>query len=311
MAGVNKITVVGGGNTGITTAFLLAARNLGDVVVIDIPELANPVRGKALDIFEATPLLGSTTRISGTGDYADTANSDLVIITAGLARKPGMSRQDLVQANAKIVKSVTEQAVKYSPNAVILVLTNPVEIITHIAFKSSGLPRQRVLGQAGVLDGARFRSFVAEELDVKAEDVSTIVLGVHGDDMIPMTRLSTVNSVPLAKLIPAARLEEIVKRTKNGGAEIVNLLGTGSSYYAPAASLTAMASAILLNEHKLYSTVTNLAGEYGYSDVAINVPVILGKNGVESIVELDLLPEEKAVVDKSVAEVKELIAAYA
>ncbi|MDR1960878.1 MAG: malate dehydrogenase [Gracilibacteraceae bacterium] len=309
--GVNKITVVGGGNTGITTAFLLTAKNLGDIVVIDLPQFANTVKGKTLDILEAAPLLGSATRITGTGSYEDTADSDLVIVTAGLPRKPGMTRNDLVKANAEVIKGVMAEVVKYSPEAIVLVLTNPVEIITHLAFRHSGLPRLKVLGQAGVLDGARFRAFVAEDLGVKAEDVTTLVFGVHGDDMIPLTRISAVNSVPLTNLIPPGRLEEIVRRTKGGGAEIVSLLGTGSAYFAPAAALTAMASSILLNENKLFSAVVNLDGEYGYKDVALNVPVILGRGGVERIVDIPLEPAEKAVIDKSVAEVKELLAANA
>ncbi|MDR1321101.1 MAG: malate dehydrogenase [Gracilibacteraceae bacterium] len=308
--GVNKITVVGGGNTGITTAFLLMLKNLGDVVVIDLPQFTGAVKGKALDIFEAAPLLGSGARVVGTGDYRDTAASDLVIITAGLPRKPGMTRNDLVKANAEVIKSVVTEAVKYSPNAIILVLTNPVEIITHLAYKYSGLPRLKVLGQAGVLDGARFRTFVADDLNVKSEDVTTLVFGVHGDDMLPMTRISAVNSVPLENLVSPERLEELVRRTKGGGAEIVNLLGTGSAYFAPAAALTAMASSILRHENKLFSTVTNLDGEYGYRDVALNVPAVLGRGGIERIIDLPLTPAEKAVIDKSAAEVKGILAAY-
>ncbi|MDR0433872.1 MAG: malate dehydrogenase [Gracilibacteraceae bacterium] len=307
----NKITVVGGGNTGITTAFLLMLKNLGDVVVIDLPQFTNTVKGKALDILEAAPLLGASRRIIGTGDYGDTAGSDLVIITAGLPRKPGMTRNDLIKVNAEVIKSVVTEAVKHSPDAVILVLTNPVEIITHLALKYSGLPRLRVLGQAGVLDGARFRAFVAEELNVKAADVTTLVFGVHGDDMLPLTRISAVNSVPLPSLVSEARLEEITRRTKGGGAEIVNLLGTGSAYFAPAAALTAMASSILLRENRLFSAVVNLEGEFGYGDVALNVPAILGGGGIEKIIDLALTPAEKAVIDKSVAEIKSLLAPYA
>ncbi|MDR1604783.1 MAG: malate dehydrogenase [Gracilibacteraceae bacterium] len=309
--GINKITVVGGGNTGITTAFLLTVKNLGDIVVIDLPHIADVVKGKALDIWEAAPLLSSGSRVVGTGDYRDTADSDLVIITAGLPRKPGMTRNDLVKANAEIIRDVVTQTVKYSPEAVILILTNPVEIITQLARQYSGLPRLRVLGQAGVLDGARFRAFAAAELNVKAEDVTTLVLGVHGDDMLPLTRLSTVGSVPLETLLPSERLTEIVRRTKGGGAEIVNLLGSGSAYFAPAAALTAMASSILLNENRLFAAVACLDGEYGYKDVALNLPVILGRNGIEKIVDLPLTPPEKEVLDRSVSEVKAILAAYA
>ncbi|MDQ0191135.1 malate dehydrogenase [Alicyclobacillus cycloheptanicus] len=302
-----KISVIGAGFTGATTAFMLAQRELGDIVLVDIPQLENPTKGKALDMAEAMPVVGSDVHVIGTASYEDTANSDLVIITAGVARKPGMSRDDLVNTNAGIVRSVTEQVVKFSPNTIIIVLSNPVDAMTYVAYKTSGFPKERVIGQAGVLDTARFNTFVAEELSVSVEDVSGFVLGVHGDDMVPLVRYSYVGGIPLEKLLPKSRIDEIVQRTRTGGGEIVNLLGNGSAYYAPAASLTQMAEAILKDKRRVLPAIAYLQGEYGYNDLFLGVPTILGGHGIEKIIEIDLLPEEKEALDKSAQSVRNVI----
>ncbi|MBX5435739.1 MAG: malate dehydrogenase [Alicyclobacillaceae bacterium] len=302
-----KISVIGAGFTGATTAFMLALQELGDVVLLDIPQLENPTKGKALDMAEAMPVVGKDVDLYGTASYEDTANSDLVIITAGMARKPGMSRDDLVNTNAGIVRSVTEQVAKFSPQAVIIVLSNPVDAMTYVAYKTSGFPKNRVIGQAGVLDTARFRAFVAQELCVSVEDVHGFVLGVHGDDMVPLVRYSNVGGIPLEKLLPRERIDAIVERTRKGGGEIVNLLGNGSAYYAPAASLAQMAEAILKDKRRLLPAIAYLQGEYGYHDLFLGVPTILGGNGIEKIFELELTPEEKAELDKSAQSVRNVI----
>ncbi|KEO82063.1 malate dehydrogenase [Tumebacillus flagellatus] len=302
-----KITVVGAGFTGATTALFLAQKELGDVVLLDIPQLENPTKGKALDMFEATPVLGVDANIIGTSNYEDTADSDLVIITAGVARKPGMSRDDLVNTNAGIVKSVTEQVVKYSPNTILLILSNPVDAMTYVAYKASGFPKQRVIGQSGVLDTARFRSFIAMELGVSVEDVTGFVLGGHGDDMVPLVRYSYAGGIPLEKLIPAERLAEIVQRARVGGGEIVQLLGNGSAYYAPAASLVQMAEAILKDKKRILPSIVLLEGEYGYDNLFMGVPTLLGANGIEKVYELELTAEEKTALDKSAESVRNVI----
>lgn len=303
-----KVSVIGAGFTGATTAFMLALKELGDVVLLDIPQLENPTKGKALDMAEAMPVVGMDVFVTGTANYEDTADSDLVIITAGIARKPGMSRDDLVNTNASIVKSVTEQVVKFSPNAVLVILSNPVDAMTYVAYKASGFPKNRVIGQAGVLDTARFRTFIAEELGVSVEDVSGFVLGVHGDDMVPLVRYSYVGGIPLEKLLPKERIDAIVKRTATGGGEIVGLLGNGSAYYAPAASLVQMAESILKDKRRLIPSIAYLEGEFGYNELFLGVPTILGANGIEKIVEIDLLPEEKAALDKSAQSVRNVMA---
>lgn len=302
-----KISVIGAGFTGATTALMLAMKELGDVVLLDIPQMENPTKGKALDMAEAMPVIGSDARVIGTANYEDTADSDLVIITAGIARKPGMSRDDLVTTNAGIVKSVTEQVVKYSPNTVIVVLSNPVDAMTYVAFKASGFPKNRIIGQAGVLDTARFNTFVAEELGISVEDVHGFVLGVHGDDMVPLVRYSNVGGVPLDKLISKGRIDEIVQRTRTGGGEIVGLLGNGSAYYAPGASLAQMAESILKDKRRLLPAIAYLEGEYGYNELFLGVPTVLGANGIEKIIELELLPEEKSALDKSAESVRKVI----
>jgi len=302
-----KITVVGAGFTGATTALFLAQKELGDVVLLDIPQMENPTKGKALDMFEATPVLGVDANIIGTSSYEDTADSDLVIITAGIARKPGMSRDDLVSTNAGIVRSVTEQVVKFSPNTILLILSNPVDAMTYVAYTTSGLPKERVIGQSGVLDTARFRSFIAMELGVSVEDVQGFVLGGHGDDMVPLVRYSYAGGIPLEKLIPADRLAEIVQRARVGGGEIVQLLGNGSAYYAPAASLVQMAEAILKDKKRILPSIALLQGEYGYDNLFMGVPTLLGANGIEKVFELELTAEEKAALDKSAESVRNVI----
>ncbi|WP_067624081.1 malate dehydrogenase [Alicyclobacillus acidiphilus] len=308
MSNRKKISVIGAGFTGATTALMIAMKELGDVVLLDIPQMENPTKGKALDMLEAMPVVGSDVRVTGTSNYEDTANSDLVIITAGIARKPGMSRDDLVNTNAGIVKSVTEQVVKHSPNTIIIVLSNPVDAMTYVAYKASGFPKNRVIGQAGVLDTARFNAFVAEELGISVEDVHGFVLGVHGDDMVPLVRYSNVGGVPLERFLSKERIEEIVQRTRTGGGEIVGLLGNGSAYYAPAASLTQMAESILKDKRRLIPAIAYLEGEFGYQDLFLGVPTVLGGNGIEKIVELELLPEEKAALDQSAESVRKVVA---
>lgn len=288
-----KISVIGAGFTGATTAFIAALKELGDVVLVDIPQSEKPTQGKALDMAEAMPVLGTDAGVTGTSDYSDTKDSDVVVITAGIARKPGMSRDDLVQTNQKVMQSVTKEVVKYSPDTTILVLTNPVDAMTYTVYKESGLPKEKVIGQSGVLDTARFCTFVAEELNVSVKDVKGFVLGGHGDDMVPLIRYSSVGGVPLTKLLDQDKIEEIVERTRKGGAEIVGLLGNGSAYYAPAASIVQMTEAILKDQKRLLPAIAHLDGEYGYEGLYLGVPVVLGKNGVERIVELDLTDSEK------------------
>ncbi len=303
----HKISVIGAGFTGATTALMLAQKELGDVVLVDIPQAENPTKGKALDMLEASPVQGFDSNIVGTSNYEHTANSDVVIITAGIARKPGMSRDDLVTTNAKVMRAVTEQIVKYSPESIIIVLTNPVDAMSYEVFRTSGFPKNRVIGQSGVLDTARFRTFVAQELNVSVEDVTGFVLGGHGDDMVPLVRYSYAGGIPLEKLIPKDRLDAIVARTRTGGGEIVNLLGNGSAYYAPAASLVQMAEAILKDKKRILPAIAYLEGEYGYEDMYLGVPVILGGNGLEKVIELELTEEEKAALDRSAESVRNVM----
>lgn len=302
-----KISVIGAGFTGATTALMLAQKELGDVVLVDIPQAENPTKGKALDMLEASPVQGFDSKIIGTSNYEDTASSDIVIITAGIARKPGMSRDDLVNTNAKVMRAVTEQIVKYSPESIIIVLTNPVDAMTYEVFRSSGFPKNRVIGQSGVLDTARFRTFVAQELNISVEDISGFVLGGHGDDMVPLVRYSYAGGIPLEKLIPKDRLDVIVARTRTGGGEIVNLLGNGSAYYAPAASLVQMTEAILKDKKRILPAIAYLEGEYGYQDIYLGVPAVLGGDGLERIMELDLTVEEKTALDRSAESVKNVM----
>ncbi|ABO50391.1 malate dehydrogenase (NAD) [Desulforamulus reducens MI-1] len=297
-----KITIVGAGNVGATCAHWAAAKELGDIVLIDVAE--GIPQGKALDLMEAAPVEGYDSVIIGTNDYADTADSDVVVITAGVARKPGMSRDDLLNINAGIVRKVTEEIVKYSPNAYLLIVTNPVDVSAYIAYKASGFSANRVFGLSGVLDSARFRTFIARELNVSFEDVISFVLGGHGDDMVPMVRYTYVGGIPVEKLIPTDRLEAMVERARKGGAEIVNYLKTGSAYYAPSASVMQMAECILKDKKRILPVSAFLQGEYGESDVFSGVPAIIGGDGVEKIIELDLDDEEMAALRKSINSVR-------
>lgn len=302
-----KISVIGAGFTGATTALMLAQKELGDIVLVDIPEKESQTKGKALDMMEATPVQGVDAHVIGTSDYNETSDSDVVVITAGIPRKPGMSRDDLVNTNAKIMKSVTKEIVKYSPNTTIVVLSNPVDAMTYTVYKESGFPKNRVIGQAGVLDTTRFRTFIAEELNLSVEDISGFVLGVHGDNMVPLVRYSNAGGIPLEKLISNERLDAIVQRTRNGGGEIVELLGNGSAYYAPAAALTQMVEAIVKDKRRVLPSIAYLEGEYGYHDLFLGVPTILGGNGIEGIFELDLTKEEKKELDQSAEAVRDVI----
>ncbi|MCY7438951.1 malate dehydrogenase [Bacillus altitudinis] len=302
-----KVSVIGAGFTGATTAFLTAQKELADVVIVDIPQLENPTKGKALDMLEASPVQGFDANITGTSNYEDTAGSDVVVITAGIARKPGMSRDDLVSTNEKIMRSVTREIVKYSPEAIIVVLTNPVDAMTYAVYKESGLPKEKVIGQSGILDTARFRTFVAQELNLSVKDVTGFVLGGHGDDMVPLVRYSYAGGIPLETLIPKERIDAIVERTRKGGGEIVNLLGNGSAYYAPAASLVEMVEAILKDQRRVMPTIAYLEGEYGYEGIYLGVPTIVGGNGLEQIIELELTEEERSQLDRSVESVKNVM----
>ncbi|MBJ6362035.1 malate dehydrogenase [Paenibacillus sp. GCM10012307] len=303
----HKITVVGAGFTGATTALMLAQKELGDVVLVDIPQLENPTKGKALDMLESTPVQGIDAKITGTSNYEDAKDSDVVIITAGIARKPGMSRDDLVNTNAGIVRSVCENVKLTSPNAYVIILSNPVDAMTYVANEALGFPKNRVIGQSGVLDTARYCTFIAQELNVSVEDVRGFVLGGHGDDMVPLVRYSNVGGIPIEKLISAERIEAIVQRTRVGGGEIVGLLGNGSAYYAPAASLVQMTEAILKDKKRIIPVIALLEGEYGYNNLFMGVPVILGGDGIEKIFELELTESEKAELDKSAVSVRNVI----
>lgn len=276
-------------------------------MLVDIPQLENPTKGKALDMLEASPVQGFDANITGTANYEDTAGSDIVVITAGIARKPGMSRDDLVATNEKIMRSVTKEVVKYSPDCIIVVLTNPVDAMTYAVYKESGFPKERVIGQSGVLDTARFRTFVAQELNLSVKDITGFVLGGHGDDMVPLVRYSYAGGIPLETLLPKDRIDAIVERTRKGGGEIVNLLGNGSAYYAPAASLTEMVEAILKDQRRVLPTIAYLEGEYGYEGIYLGVPTIIGGNGLEQIIELELTETERSQLDRSVESVKNVM----
>lgn len=307
----NKISIIGSGFTGATTALFIAQKELGDVVLVDIPQMEDPTKGKALDMLEASPVQGFDANIIGTSNYEDTKDSDIVIITAGIARKPGMSRDDLVQTNQKIMKSVTKEIVKYSPDSFIIVLTNPVDAMTYTVYQESGFPKNRVIGQSGVLDTARFRTFVAQELNLSVKDITGFVLGGHGDDMVPLVRYSYAGGIPLETLIPQDRLEAIVERTRKGGGEIVNLLGNGSAYYAPAAALTEMVEAIVKDQRRVLPTIAYLEGEYGYSGIYLGVPTIVGGNGIEKVIQLELTDVEKSALNRSVEAVKNVMSVLA
>lgn len=297
-----KLSIIGAGNVGATAAHWAASKELGDIVLYDIVE--GVPQGKALDLLQAGPLEGFDCNIIGTNDFDDTADSDVVIVTAGVARKPGMSRDDLLKINYDIISSVVKEAVQRSPEATFIVVTNPVDVMTYVAHKESGLPPQRVIGQAGVLDSTRFRTFIAQELGVSVKDVSAFVMGVHGDDMVPLVRYSYVGGIPIEHLIPEERIKAIVERTRKGGGEIVNLLKTGSAYYAPGLSVIEMAEAILKDKRRVLPAIAYLNGEYGQQDIYAGVPVILGAGGVERVIEIDLTEEEKAAFERSIEAVR-------
>ncbi len=302
----NKVTIVGSGNVGATAAHWIASKELADVVLIDIVE--GVPQGKGLDLLEAMPIEKRYSHILGTQDYKDTANSDIVVITAGVPRKPGMSRDDLLNINHNIMKNVVSEAVKYSPNCILIIVSNPLDAMAQAAYKMSGFPRERVIGMAGVLDSARFRTFIAQELNVSVENVTAFVLGGHGDTMVPLARYSTVAGIPITELLDANTLEKLIQRTRDGGAEIVKYLKTGSAYYAPSAAVTEMVEAILKDKKKILPCAAYLTGEYGMKGVFVGVPVKLGAKGIEQIIEIKLTPQEKAELDRSASAVKELVA---
>jgi malate dehydrogenase len=301
----SKVTVIGAGNVGATTAQRVAEAGLADVVLIDIVE--GLPQGKGLDLAEAAPVVRHDARITGSNDYAETAGSDVIVVTSGLARQPGMSRDDLLAKNAGIVKAVVEAAAAQSPNAVLIVVTNPLDAMCHVAMQASGFPRERVLGMAGVLDSARFRTFIAEELGVSVVDTHAFVLGGHGDTMVPLPRYSTVAGIPITDLLPEERIKALVDRTANGGAEIVALLKSGSAYYAPAAATFEMVDAILRDRKRVLPCAVLLKGEYGVDGLFVGVPIVLGAGGMERVIEITLTADEQAAFKKSAAAVQELV----
>jgi malate dehydrogenase len=301
----SKVTVVGAGNVGATAAQRLAEKELADVVLIDVIE--GVPQGKSLDLAQAAPVEKHDSRLTGSNTYEASAGSDIVIITAGIPRKPGMSRDDLLATNRGIMRDVTRQVAKYSPETILIVVSNPLDAMCHVAMEESGFPKNRVIGMAGVLDSARFRAFIAEELKVSVENVHALVLGGHGDTMVPLPRFSTVAGVPITEMMTPERIDALITRTRSGGAEIVGLLKTGSAYYAPASGAVEMAESILKDKNKILPCAVYLEGEYGISGLFVGVPVKLGKNGVEQILELKLSSEEAKALNKSAASVKELL----
>lgn len=297
-----KISIIGGaGNVGSMAGLLAAQKELGDVVLLDVPAAEGTARGKALDMSEMSPIEGFDAWITGTSDYADIAGSDLVIVTAGLARKPGMSREDLLLKNAEIIREVAEGIKTQAPEAIVLVVSNPIDVMAYLLWKVTGFPEERVIGQAGVLDSGRFRTFIAQELNCSVEDISTMVLGGHGDSMVPLVRYTSVAGIPLSELLPPERITALVERTRHGGAEIVQLLGTGSAYYAPGAAVVQMAEAILKDKRRILPCSAHLNGQYGIDDIYLGVPVLLGAGGLLRIYELPLEAEELAALRRSAA----------
>ena len=304
-----KVTVVGAGNVGATTAHRLAERGYADLVLVDIIE--GMPQGKALDLYEASPVVGVDTKIVGTNSYEETAGSDVVVITSGVARKPGMSRDDLLKTNMGIVADVTKQVVAKSPEAILIVVSNPLDAMCHVAYEAAGFPSERVVGMAGILDTARYRSFVAEELNVSVQDVHAYVLGGHGDTMVPLASYTTVAGIPVQELLPADRIASIIERTRNGGAEIVGLLKTGSAFYAPSAAVAEMVDAIVLDQKRILPCAALLSGQFGISNLYVGVPVKLGAGGIEQILEIKLTAEEQAALEKSAGAVQDLVGTMA
>ena len=300
-----KITIIGAGNVGATAAHWVASKELGDVVLLDVVE--GMPQGKALDLLQSGPIEYFNADIKGTNDYGDTKNSDIIVITSGVARKPGMARDDLISINTRIVKEVTQNASKHSPDAIIIVVTNPLDAMVYVASKISGFEKSKVIGMAGILDSTRFRTFIAKELGVSVEDVDAMVLGGHGDTMVPLPRYSTVNGIPITELMESDKIEQLTKRTRDGGAEIVNLLKTGSAYYAPAAAVAEMIESILKDKKRILPCAAFCDSEYNVGGYFVGVPVKLGRNGVEKIIELKLTDEEKEMFNKSVEHVKQLV----
>ncbi len=303
--GRKKISVIGAGFVGATAAHWAAEKELGDVVLVDIIE--GLPQGKSLDLFQAGPVEGFDTRVIGSNSYEETKDSDVVIVTSGVPRKPGMSREDLLEINKKIIESVVSEVVKKSPQAILILVTNPLDTMTYLAFRKSGLPKQRVMGMAGILDTARFKAFIAMELGVSVEDIQALLLGGHGDEMVPLPRYTTVSGIPLSQLLTKETIDRLVDRTRKGGGEIVNLLKTGSAFYAPSAAAIQMTEAILKDKKRILPCCVYLDGEYGLKDICFGVPVKLGINGVEAIIELQLTEEEKKLVAKSAESVKKSI----
>ena len=301
----NKVTIVGAGNVGATTALRIHPLGYADVVIVDVVE--DLPQGKALDMLESGPVIGSDALVTGSNGYEESANSDIVVITAGIARGPGMSRDDLLLTNMKITSAVTEQVVKYSPNCIIIAVTNPLDAMLQNIYEKSGFPRNRVFGMAGVLDTSRFRTFIAQELDVSVEDVQAYVLGGHGDDMVPLVRYTTVGGIPITELMDEDQIQRLVVRARQGGGEIVALLKQGSAYYAPSASITQMVESVLLDKKRILPACAYLEGEYGITGLCVGVPVKLGANGVEQVIEINLTDEERGALQNSADSVKELI----
>ena len=301
----SKVTVVGAGNVGATTALRIQQLGYADVVLVDVVE--DLPQGKGLDMLEAGPVLGSDARITGSNSYQESADSDLVVITAGIARRPGMSRDDLLLTNMRITSSVTEEVVKYSPNCIIIAVTNPLDAMVQNVYETSGFPRNRVFGMAGILDTARFRTFIAQELDVSVEDVQALVLGGHGDDMVPLVRYTTAGGIPISELMAEEKIDQLVRRTREGGGEIVALLKEGSAYYAPSAAITQMVEAVLLDKKRILPCCTYLEGEYGINGLCVGVPVKLGAGGMEQIIQIGLTDDERAALNHSAASVQELV----
>jgi malate dehydrogenase len=301
-----KVSIIGAGNVGATCAHWLVKKELADIVLLDIVE--GLPQGKALDMFEASPVERYDVKVTGTNDYADTADSDVVVITSGLARKPGMSRDDLLKINLEIVTAVTKDVVAKSPNAILIVVSNPLDAMVYAAWKASGLPHQRVIGMAGILDTARYRSFIAEALNVSVTDIQALLLGGHGDDMVPLPRYTTVSGIPLAELMDQGAIDAVVDRARKGGIEIVNLLKTGSAYYAPGAGTAEMVEAIIKDKNRVLPCCAYCDKEYGIGGYYVGVPIVMGSNGVEKVIELQLNSDEKSLLDESVDHVKKLVA---